>query len=197
LVITDAWKDDVRRSLPELPEVRRERFIREYALPAYDAAQLTASKALANYFEDVVKVPRQPKLAANWVLSELTYLLKEAGKEIEQSPVTAANLAGLLELIEQGTVSGKMGKEILAAMFSSGKTAGEVMASQGLEQINDAEKIAAVAREIISANPKQVEQYRSGKTATLGWFTGQLMKATRGQANPQLVQEVLKKELGP
>jgi aspartyl-tRNA(Asn)/glutamyl-tRNA(Gln) amidotransferase subunit B len=196
LVITETWRDDVRRSLPELPEARKQRFVREYALPEYDAGQLTASKALANYFEEVVKASGKPKLAANWVLSELTYLLKEAGKEIEKSPVTAANLAGLLELIEQGTVSGKMGKDILAAMFSSGKTAREVMSSQGLAQINDTDKIAAVAREIIAANPRQVEQYRSGKTATLGWFVGQVMKATRGQANPQLVQDVLKKELG-
>ncbi len=196
LVITDAWRDDVRRSLPELPETRKQRLIHEYALPEYDAGQLTASKALANYFEAVARTSGQPKLAANWVLSELTYLLKESGKEIEQSPVSAENLAGLLALIQQGTVSGKMGKEILDAMFSSGKTARDVMAAQGLEQINDAEKIAAVVREIIAANPKQVEQYRGGKSATLGWFTGQIMKETRGQANPQLVQDILKKELG-
>ena len=196
LAITDAWREEVRRSLPELPEVRKQRFVQEYSLPAYDAGQLTASKALANYFELVAKTSGQPKLAANWVLSELAYLLKESGKEIDQSPVSAENLAGLIALIDKGTVSGKMGKDILASMFSSGKTAQEVMASQGLEQINDADKISAVAREIMAANPKQVEQYRAGKTATLGWFVGQVMKATRGQANPQLVQEVLKKELG-
>jgi len=196
LAITDAWREEVRRSLPELPEVRKQRFVQEYSLPAYDAGQLTASKALANYFELVAKTSGQPKLAANWVLSELAYLLKESGKEIDQSPVSAENLAGLIALIDKRTVSGKMGKDILASMFSSGKTAQEVMASQGLEQINDADKISAVAREIMAANPKQVEQYRAGKTATLGWFVGQVMKATRGQANPQLVQEVLKKELG-
>ncbi len=195
LVITDAWRDDVRRSLPELPEERKQRFIREYSLPEYDAAQLTGSKALAHYFEAAAKASGQPKLAANWVLSELMYLLKESGKEIEQSAVAAENLAALVVLIQQGKVSGKMGKDILAAMFSSGKSAADVMAAQGLEQINDADKIAAVAREIIAANPRQVEQYRSGKTATLGWFTGQVMKATRGQANPQLVQEVLNREL--
>jgi len=195
-VISDAWKEEARRGLPELPEARKQRLMQDCALAAYDAGQLTASKALANYFEEVVKVSGQPKLAANWILSELTYLLKEAGKEIEQSPVAAANLAGLVTLVEQGTVSGKMGKEILAAMFSSGKTAKDVMAAQGLEQINDTEKLAVVARDIMAANPKQVEQYRSGKTATMGWFVGQVMKATRGQANPQLVQDVLKKELG-
>lgn len=196
LVISEDWREEVRRSLPELPEARKERFVHQYSLPANDAGPLTASKALANYFEAVAKASGQPKLAANWVLSELTYLLKGAGKEIDQSPVSPDNLAGLIGLIEKGTVSGKMGKDILASMFSSGKPAQEVMASQGLAQINDAEKIAAVAREIMAANPKQVEQYRGGKTATMGWFVGQVMKATSGQANPQLVQDVLKKELG-
>ena len=196
LIITEDWKDEVRRSLPELPEARRQRFISEYALPEYDAAQLTASKILANYFEEVAKASGEPKRAANWVLSELLYLLKEANKEITDSPVSAASLAELLALLSKGTVSGKMAKEILAEMFRAGKRAAEVMSAQGLEQINDAEKIAAMVREIMAGNPKQVEQYRKGKTATLGWFVGQVMKATRGQANPQLVQDVLKRELG-
>jgi aspartyl-tRNA(Asn)/glutamyl-tRNA(Gln) amidotransferase subunit B len=196
LVITEAWKEEVRRALPELPDARRQRLVREYGLPAQDAAQLTSSKWLANYFEEVARTCGEPKLAANWVLSELLYLLKEANREIEQSPVSSAHLAELLGLLRAGTISGKMGKEILAEMFATGKGAREVLAAKGLEQINDPEKIAAVAREIMAANPKQVEQYRKGKTATFGWFVGQVMKATRGQANPQLVQEVLKKELG-
>jgi aspartyl-tRNA(Asn)/glutamyl-tRNA(Gln) amidotransferase subunit B len=195
LVISEAWKEEVRRSLPELPEARRRRFVEEYALSDYDALQLTASKALANFFEEVAKASGEPKLAANWILSELSYLLKEAGKEIEESPVSATNLAELIGLIAKGTISGKMAKDILVEMFRTGQGARAVMAEQELEQINDAEKIGAVAREIMVANPKQVEQYRKGKTATLGWFVGQVMKATRGQANPQLVQEVLKKEL--
>jgi len=195
LIITDEWKEEVRRTLPELPEARKERFMREYALPEYAAGQLTSSKSLAGYFEAVAKASGEPKLAANWVLSELLYLLKEANKEIEQSPVTAQNLAELVALVKQGTVSGKMGKEILAEMFATGKDARGVMAAKGLEQINDAERIAAVVREIMTGNPAQVEQYRKGKTATMSWFVGQVMKATRGQANPQLVQEVLKNEL--
>jgi aspartyl-tRNA(Asn)/glutamyl-tRNA(Gln) amidotransferase subunit B len=157
-----------------LPEARQQRFVREYVLPEYDAAQLTASKRLADYFEEVAKKCSETKLAANWMSSELLYLLKEANKQIEQSPVSSSSLADLLTLLKAGTISGKMGKDILAEMFASGK----------------------VAREIMAANPKQVEQYRKGKAATLGWFVGQVMKATRGQANPQLVQEVLKKELG-
>jgi aspartyl-tRNA(Asn)/glutamyl-tRNA(Gln) amidotransferase subunit B len=195
LVISDEWKEEVRRSLPELPQARRERFVREYALPEHDAAQLTATRELANYFEEAAKATGEPKLAANWILGELTFLLNEANQDIPQSPVSAPNLAGLLALIQKGSISGKMGKEILAAMFACTKTANEVMAEKGLEQINDTEKLTAVVREIMAANPKQVEQYRAGKTATLGWFVGQVMKATRGQANPPLVQEILKKEL--
>jgi len=196
VVITEEWKEEVRRSLPELPEARRQRFLRDYSLTDYDAAQLTSSRVLADYFEQVAKACGEPKLAANWVLSELLYLLKEANKEITESPISAQALAELLTAIAAGTISGKMGKEILVEMFASGKTARQIIAEQGLEQIQDADKLAAVARQIIAANPKQAEQYRKGKTATLGWFVGQAMKATRGQANPQLVQEILKKELG-
>ena len=195
VVITEEWKEAVRRSLPELPEARRQRFLQDYSLTDYDAAQLTSSKVLADYFEQAAKACGEPKLAANWVLSELLYLLKEANKEITESPISAQALADLLTAIAKGTVSGKMGKEILVEMFASGKTANQIVAEQGLEQIQDSEKIAEVARQIIAANPKQVEQYRKGKTATLGWFVGQVMKVTRGQANPQLVQEVLKKQL--
>lgn len=196
LVITDAWKKEVTRALPELPEARKQRLMREYALSDYDAAQLTASKALANYFEEVARTSGEPKLAANWILSEIAYLLKEADKEIMETPVSAENLAELVTLVAKGTISGKMAKEILIEMFSTGRRASEVMAATGLEQISDPEKIAAAVREIIAANTKQVEQYRKGKTATLGWFVGQVMRATRGQANPQLVQEMLKKQLG-
>jgi len=196
VVITEEWKDEVRRSLPELPEARRQRFLRDYSVTDYDAAQLTSSRVLADYFELVAKACGEPKLAANWVLSELLYLLKQANKEITESPIAALDLAELLSIISKGVISGKMGKEILVEMFATGKTASQIISDQSLEQIQDADKIAAVARQIIAANPKQTEQYRKGKTATLGWFVGQVMKATRGQANPQLVQEVLRKELG-
>ena len=195
MMVTEEWKEEARRALPELPEARTERFVREYALSEYDAGLLTASRHLADYFEQVARACGEPKLVSNWILSELAYLLSEAKKEIGESPISAAHLAELISLVHQGTISGKMGKEILVEMFASGKRAREIMAEKGLEQINDPEKIAVVVREIMAANPKQVEQYRKGKTATLGWFTGQVMKATRGQANPQMVQEILKKEL--
>jgi len=196
VVITEEWKEEVRRSLPELPEARRQRFLRDYSLSEYDAAQLTSSRVLADYFEAAAKACGEPKLAANWVLSELLYLLKEANKEITESPISAQALGDLLSAISQGTISGKMGKDILVEMFNTGKTARQIISEQGLEQIQDTDAIAAVARQIIASNPKQTEQYRKGKTATLGWFVGQVMKATRGQANPQAVQEALKRELG-
>jgi aspartyl-tRNA(Asn)/glutamyl-tRNA(Gln) amidotransferase subunit B len=196
LVISDEWKAQVRQSLPELPDARRQRFIQQYALPEYDAGQLTLTKKLADYFEEAARESGEPKLAANWVLSELLHLLNDANREITESPVSAAQLAELLQLIAKGSVSGKMAKDILAGMYSTGKTAGTLVSEKGLAQITDADLIAKVAREIIAANPKQVEQYRGGKTATLGWFVGQVMKATRGQANPQVLQELLKKELG-
>jgi aspartyl-tRNA(Asn)/glutamyl-tRNA(Gln) amidotransferase subunit B len=122
--------------------------------------------------------------------------LQENKKGFEEYPVPAKNLAGLIALITKGTISGKIAKDLLADMVRTEKSAAEVIAEKGLEQINDAEKITGIVRQIMAANPKQVEQYRKGKTATFGWFVGQVMKATRGQANPQLVQEVLKKELG-
>ncbi|MGH9449324.1 MAG: Asp-tRNA(Asn)/Glu-tRNA(Gln) amidotransferase subunit GatB [Terriglobia bacterium] len=195
LVVSEAWKEEARQAMPELPAARKQRFKRDYALAGQDAAQLTSSKALASYYEDVVKAGADPKLAANWVLGELQSLLNETRKEISASPAPAEALAELVRLIRDGEISGKMGKDILAEMFATSRSASAVMAEKGLEQINDRDQIAAAAREIISSNPKQAAQYRSGKTATLGWFVGQVMKATHGQANPQLVQDVLKKEL--
>ena len=195
VIVTTQWKEEVIQSLPELPWAREARFLAEYVLPKQDAALLTMSRSTADYFEQTAKACGEPKLAANWVLNDLTFLLQESGKGFSDCPVSPQDLADLIKLIVKGTVSGKMAKEVLAEMFQSGKTASQVMAEKGVEQISDPDKIAAVAREVIAANPKQTEQYRQGKTATLGWFVGQVMKATRGQANPQLVQEILKKEL--
>ncbi len=195
LVVDEAWKEDVRRSLPELPGARENRFLSQYTLPAQDAALLAQTRAVADYFEETVQEGSEPKLAANWILNDLTYLLQEKGQELADCPISPAKLAGLIKLVAKGTLSGKMAKDVLADMFQTGRTASEVVSEKGLSQISDPEKIATTVREIIDANPRQTEQYRSGKTATLGWFVGQVMKATHGQANPKLVQEVLKKEL--
>ncbi len=195
MVITDEWKEEVRQSLPELPQVREDRFLHKYGLPRQDAVLLAASRTMADYFEAVVGSSVEPKLAANWILNDLIFLLQENRKDFVEYPVPSENLAELLKLIGDEKISGKMAKDILAEMVRAGRRAEDVMAEKGMVQINEPEKIAAVARRIIAANPKQVEQYRSGKTATFGWFVGQVMKATGGQANPKLVQDVLKQEL--
>jgi aspartyl-tRNA(Asn)/glutamyl-tRNA(Gln) amidotransferase subunit B len=196
LVISDEWIAEARRAMPELPEAKKARFAAVYGLSDYDASQLTSTRQLSDFYEETVRRGAEAKLAANWILSEHSYLLKEAGKDILESPVSPDHLAELLALVAKGTVSGKMGKDILTEMFSTRQRASDIIAKQGLKQIDDPEQIVAVVQEIVAANPKQVEQYRSGKSATLGWFVGQVMKATRGQANPQLVQDTLKKELG-
>jgi aspartyl-tRNA(Asn)/glutamyl-tRNA(Gln) amidotransferase subunit B len=196
LVITEDWKARVRASLPELPQSRERRFVSTYGLRPQDAVLLTSSRALADFFESVVQAGGDAQLAANWLLNEYPFLLQEAKVEFAAQPVSAASFAKLLALVEKKTISGTTAKEVLGEMIASRKGPDEIVAAKGLQQISDADKLAQVAREIIAANPKQTEQYRSGKTATLGWFVGQVMKATRGQANAQVVQEVLKKELG-
>jgi aspartyl-tRNA(Asn)/glutamyl-tRNA(Gln) amidotransferase subunit B len=196
LVISEEWREEVRRSLPELPQSREERFTTIHGLPRQDAALLTVTKAMAEFFEEVVKGGAEPKLAANWLLNEYSFLLEEGKVGFADHPVTAADFAKLLTLVGQKTISGTMAKDVLRDMIVTRKGPEQIVSEKGLKQINDTERIAAMVREIMAANPKQVEQYRKGKTATLGWFAGQVMKATRSQANPQLVQDVLKKELG-
>jgi aspartyl-tRNA(Asn)/glutamyl-tRNA(Gln) amidotransferase subunit B len=196
LVISEEWKEEVRRSLPELPEARKQRFISQYALTDYDAGQLTASRALADYFEQAVKEgPGAPKPVANWLLNVYLPALQESGKTFAERPVLP-RLFGALVSMAGTDISGTSAKEVLGEMITSGKDPTQVIAERELKYIGEPDKIAAIVKEIVAANPKQAEQYRSGKAATLGWFVGQVMKATRGQANPQLVQEILKKELG-
>ena len=196
LVITEEWKAQVRESLPELPQSREERFMKNFSLPQQDAALLTVSRTMAEFFEEVVKAGSEPKLAANWLLNEYPFLLQEAKVGFIDYPVAAADFAKLLTLVEQKTISGTMAKDVLREMITTRKGPEQIVAEKGLQQISDVDRLSEVAREIIAANPKQVEQFRKGKTATLGWFVGQVMKATRGQANAQVVQELLKKELG-
>jgi aspartyl-tRNA(Asn)/glutamyl-tRNA(Gln) amidotransferase subunit B len=196
LVVPDAWLEEIQRSLPELPQPKQDRFIREYRLPRQDAALLVTSRAQADYFEEVARLSDEPKAAANWILNDLPFVLDQHGKVFSKNAVPAANLAGLISEIAKGTITGKIGKDVLSEMVLTGKDASAVIGEKGLAQISDPEAIARAAREVIAANPKQTEQYRSGKVATLGWFVGQVMKATRGQANAQVVQEVLKRELG-
>jgi aspartyl-tRNA(Asn)/glutamyl-tRNA(Gln) amidotransferase subunit B len=199
LVLDDAFVDGVRRELPELPDAKASRFVREHGLSEYDAGVLTASREMAGYYEAVVAaLGGEPKLAANWVMGELSGFLNRDGLELGASPVPAAALAGLLRRIQDGTVSGKLAKEVFEAMWTERKAADAVIEAKGLRQITDTGAIEAAIRQAMDANPGQLAEYRSGKEKLFGFFVGQVMKATAGKANPAQVNELLKKLLaGP
>jgi len=199
LAVEAKWLEAIRAAMPELPAAKRARFLRDYGLTDYDADVLTATRALADYFEEVVRPDASgrpdPKAAANWIQSELLGALKEAGKEIADSPVSPAALTELLRLMADGTLSGKMAKSVFQKMFSTGKPAKQIIAAEQMEQITDAGEIEKLCREVLAANPGQVEAYKKGKQALFAFFVGQVMKASRGQANPALVNDTLKKLL--
>jgi aspartyl-tRNA(Asn)/glutamyl-tRNA(Gln) amidotransferase subunit B len=198
LEIDEAFVADVRTGLPELPDAKAARFAREHGLSEYDAGVLTASRELAAYYEDVAAGAGEPKLAANWVMGELSGFLNRDGLEIAASPVGAAALAGLLKRILDGTISGKLAKDVFEAMWSERKDADAVIAERGLRQITDAGAIEKAIRAVMAANPGQLAGYRAGKDKLFGFFVGQVMKATAGKANPAQVNELLKKLLaGP
>ena len=187
----------VRESLPELPDAKRERFMRDYALPAYDAGVLTVERALADYFEAVAKATKAaPKIAANWVMGELTGALNRDGLEVRAARVSAPALASLLDKIAAGTISGKIAKEVFEAVWSGEGSVDEIIEKRGLTQISDSASIDKLVADVIAANPTQVEQFRAGKQQVLGFLVGQIMKASRGKANPQQVNEALRKQLG-
>jgi aspartyl-tRNA(Asn)/glutamyl-tRNA(Gln) amidotransferase subunit B len=196
LRVSQAWLDRVRSEMPELPAARRARFISEYGLREYDAQVLTATRELADYFERTARISGDPKAAANWVMGDLLGALKSEGKDIAESPVSAENLGELVRLIASGEISGKLAKEIFAQMMATGEAPRAIMEREGLRQISDVSALGAIVDQVVAANPKQAEQYRGGKTTVMAFFVGQVMKATRGQANPQTVNQLLKKKLG-
>ena len=196
LLVSDEWQQQVRESMPELPAARRERFAGDYGISEYDARVLTSTPEIGDYFEEAAKVSGEPKQAANWVQGELSGALNTAGKTIDESPVSAADLGKLVKLIGDGTLSGKLGKGVFSKMFDSGRTASAIIEAEGLKQISDTGELEKLIDEVIAGNQKQVETYRGGKTGVLGFFVGQIMKATRGQANPKVVNELLTKKLG-
>jgi aspartyl-tRNA(Asn)/glutamyl-tRNA(Gln) amidotransferase subunit B len=199
LVLDDAFLDGVRRELPELPDAKASRFVRVHGLSEYDAGVLTASREMAAYYESVVAaLGGEPKLAANWVMGELSGLLNRDGVEVGASPVPAAALAGLLGRIRDGTISGKLAKEVFEAMWTERQPADAVIEARGLKQITDTGAIEAAIRRVMEANPGQLADYRAGKDKLFGFFVGQVMKATAGKANPAQVNELLKRLLaGP
>jgi aspartyl-tRNA(Asn)/glutamyl-tRNA(Gln) amidotransferase subunit B len=196
LVIDDAWMEDVKAGLPELPDQKKKRFMDQYDLPSYDAAILTSDRELAGYFEDCTRRYPNPKQVSNWVMGSLLGLLNAQGKTIASAPVSSQGLAELLQLVDDGAISGKMAKTVFEEMAKTGRPAREIVAQKGLVQISDASAIEEVILEVISNNPKEVEAYKGGKSKLLGFFVGQVMKATGGQANPQMVNAILKEKLG-
>ncbi|MAT65787.1 MAG: Asp-tRNA(Asn)/Glu-tRNA(Gln) amidotransferase GatCAB subunit B [Gammaproteobacteria bacterium] len=194
--IDEAFIEAVRSSLPELPDAKKARFMQQYGLSAYDAGVLTASREMADYYEAVVEASKvDGKLAANWVMGELSAALNKDGIEVEASPIDAAALAGLLVRINDNTISGKIAKTVFEAMWAGEGDADAVIEAKGLKQITDTGAIEQMIREVIEANPEQVEQYRSGKDKLFGFFVGQVMKASKGKANPGEVNKLLKQLL--
>ncbi|HOP35274.1 MAG TPA: Asp-tRNA(Asn)/Glu-tRNA(Gln) amidotransferase subunit GatB [Syntrophales bacterium] len=193
--ISDAWIDDVRRNLPELPLAKRERFVAQYGIPLYDASVLTSSQALAGFFEAVVAVCGKPKTASNWVMGDLLAHLNLERKDIAESPVTPGTLAEMIGMIEDGTISGKIAKDVFEEMWSSGKSPRQIVEEKGLVQITDTAFLEEAIDEVLKANPVQLEQYRGGKDKLFGYFVGQTMKLTKGKANPALLNELLRKKL--
>jgi aspartyl-tRNA(Asn)/glutamyl-tRNA(Gln) amidotransferase subunit B len=196
LAIDDALIESVRATLPELPDEKAARFGREHGLSDYDAGVLTASREMAEYFETVVsRLGGQPKLAANWVMGELSGALNRDNLEVTASPVSADALAGLLARIVDSTISGKIAKEVFEAMWSERRSADELIESKGLRQITDTSAIERAIDEVMAKSPGQLADYRSGKDKLFGFFVGQVMKATGGKANPAQLNELLKRKL--
>jgi aspartyl-tRNA(Asn)/glutamyl-tRNA(Gln) amidotransferase subunit B len=196
-VVVDAARiAAIRAVMPELPAARRRRFVEQYALPEYDAMQLTQSRALADYFEAAAAAGAPAKSASNWIMGELARKVKEQDGDVSSSPVTPARLAGLLTLVDAGTISGSMAKDVFEKMFATGRTASAIVEAEGLAQIDDEAQIAALIGQVVAANGDAVAQYRAGKASTFGFLVGQVMKAARGRANPKRVNELLQKALG-
>jgi aspartyl-tRNA(Asn)/glutamyl-tRNA(Gln) amidotransferase subunit B len=197
LAIDEAAIEALRATLPELPDEKAARFARDHGLSEYDAGVLTASREMAGYYESVVKgLGGQPKLAANWVMGELSGALNRDGLDVAQSRIDAAGLAGLLARIADDTISGKIAKEVFEAMWTEGRGADEIIEAKGLKQITDTSAIERAIDEVMAKNPQQLADYRGGKDKLFGFFVGQVMKATQGKANPAQLNELLKRKLG-
>jgi aspartyl-tRNA(Asn)/glutamyl-tRNA(Gln) amidotransferase subunit B len=192
VTFTDEEIEAIRATLPELPEAKRQRFIDAYGLTAYDAGVLTADKELASYFDTAAKLVKTPKLVANWITSSLLALTSD----VNNCPVTPEKLAGLVNAIDSGKINGKIAKDVFAEMFESGKDADTIISEKGLAQVSDTSAISGAVSEVLAQFTKQLDEYRSGNAKILQFFVGQVMKLTKGKANPGMVVAELKKQLG-
>ncbi|MCG0276016.1 MAG: Asp-tRNA(Asn)/Glu-tRNA(Gln) amidotransferase subunit GatB [Thermosediminibacteraceae bacterium] len=195
VVIDREWVEKLKSELPELPDARKKRYMEEYGLPAYDAGVIIASKALANFFEECVSLYHDAKTVSNWVMSEMLGILNETGKEVEEIPFKPHQFVKMLKMIDDGTISGKIAKEVFKEMFETGKDPETIVKEKGLTQISDEKELENIAKKVIEQNPKSVEDYKKGKEKALGFLVGQVMKETRGKANPHLVNKILKELL--
>jgi aspartyl-tRNA(Asn)/glutamyl-tRNA(Gln) amidotransferase subunit B len=195
LVLEPAWVESLRKQLPELPDAKRARFMRDYGLPHYDAGVLVAEQAVADFYETVAK-GREPRLAANWVIGDFFAALNRTGKTIETSPVSAAALGGLLDLMADSTINGRIAKDVLEAMVETGASALQIVEERGLRQVTDTGAIDEAVEKVFLANPDKLAEYKAGKEKLFGFFVGQVMKAMAGKGNPALVNEAIKKKLG-
>lgn len=195
LIVDEAFTAEILRSMPELPDAKKARFMEQYGLSSYNAERLASSKAISWFFEAAVNLCGKPKPVANWLMGALAAALNQVNLEIQQSRISPEHIAKLVDLIEGGTISGKIGKTVFEEMFVTGKWPETIVKEKGLAQISDRITLEKIAREVAASSPENVAKYKSGKTGTLGWFVGQIMKATGGQANPQMVNEVMKQVL--
>ncbi|HDP25737.1 MAG TPA: Asp-tRNA(Asn)/Glu-tRNA(Gln) amidotransferase subunit GatB [Deltaproteobacteria bacterium] len=195
VVVDEAWIDEIRATLPELPSDKRARFATTYGLPSYDTEVLTQSRALADFFEQCVEILDSPKDISNWIMTEVLHVLKVRGKGIGQLGLGPPEIAGLLALIREGTLSGTLAKEVFSEMVASGRDAHSIVSEKGLEQLSDKERIREAIEVVLNEHPKEVARYRGGKTQLLGFFVGQVMKATRGKANPNLTNTLIREML--
>ena len=195
VILEKEFIQNVLEGMPEMPNEKKERFVSQFSLSKYDADLLAADKDIANYFEEVVKISNSPKLSTNWIMGELSAELNNENLNISDSKVSSEKLGQLILRIEDGTISGKIAKDIFEKMWSSGKEVDEIIQGEGLEQVTDDKEIESMIDEVIANNPEQLEQYRSGKDRLIGFFVGQVMKASQGKANPKQVNDILKSKL--
>jgi len=195
IVLEKDYIEKIRKTLPEMPHARKKRYIEEYGLPEYDAGVITSSKALADFFEECVREYDEAKTVSNWVMGELLGTLNAMDKEIDEIALTPKHLADMLKLIDKGTISGKIAKKVFKEMIETGKSPNEIVEEKGLKQIADEGELSKIVDKVMADNPKSVEDYRAGKKKAIGYLVGQVMKETRGKANPQLVNKLLKEKL--